>query len=75
MLKEFHIFQEFPKECAWISLINLRHFGYNFGARNARRSLKTSKGPYYSLVSHKNLSQKMARRVVVQGLMTSLECK
>jgi len=41
-----------------ISLINLWHFGLNFGTRNARKSIKPFKDLYYSLVSNKNSSQK-----------------
>jgi len=54
-----------------ISLITLWYFGHNFGTRNARKSVKPSKVLYYSLLSNKNSSQKMALGVGVQGPMTS----
>jgi len=58
MAKKIQIFQE----CRWglveISLIDLWHFGHNFGTRNARKSIKPSKDMYHSLVSNKNPSQK-----------------
>jgi len=69
MAKKFQIFQECCRGLAEISLINLRHFGHNFGTRNARKSIKPSKDSYYSLVSNKNSSQKMA--LGNQGPMTS----
>jgi len=50
-------------------------FDYNFGTRNARRSIKPTTDSYYSLVSNKNLSQEMAHGVGVQGLMTSFKFK
>jgi len=58
-----------------ISLINLWHFGHNFGTRNVRKSIKPSKDSCYSLAFNKNLSQNMALSVDVQGPMTSSECK
>jgi len=41
-----------------ISLINLRFFGHNLRTRNARKSIKTSKDLYYSLVSNKSRVKK-----------------
>jgi len=75
MAKKFQIFQECCRGLARISLINLSHFSHNFGTRNAIKSIKPSKDLYYSLVSNKNSSQKMAFGVGVQGPMTSSECK
>jgi len=40
-----------------ISSINFRKFGHNFGTRNARKSIKSSKHSYDSLESNKNSSQ------------------
>jgi len=57
MPKKFQIFQEFNQEFAGISPINFRKFGYDFGTRNARKSIKGSKDLYYSLVSNKTLIQ------------------
>jgi len=71
MVKKFQIFKEFPWGLVGISLINLQYFGRNFRTRNARKSIKPYKDSYYSLVSNKNSSQKMALGVGVQGPMTS----
>jgi len=71
MAKEFQIFQECPWGLAGISLNSLWYFCHNFGTRNARKSIKPSKDSYYSLVSNKNSSQKMALGIGVQGLMMS----
>jgi len=70
MAKKFQIFQECRRGLARISLINLWHFGHNFGTRNARKSIKPSKDLYYSLVSNENSSQKMALGICIQGPMT-----
>jgi len=45
--------------------------GHNFWTRNARWQLKGSKDSFYSLVSTKNLSQKLALAVSAQALVTS----
>jgi len=57
--KNIQTFEEFPKEFAGISLINLRYFGHYFGTRNARLSIKPSKDSGYSLESNKILSHEM----------------
>ena len=43
MAKKIKICQECHRELVEISLINLWHFGHNFGARNARKYIKPSK--------------------------------
>jgi len=58
MLKKFQIHQEFSKEFSVISIINSRYFGDNFGTRNARKSIKSSKDLYYSLESNKNFESR-----------------
>jgi len=44
--------------------------GHNFWTRNARKSIKVSKDSDYSLVSNKNLSQKLPIVVGTQGQVT-----
>jgi len=63
MAKKFQIFQECRRGLVGILLINLWHFGHNFGTRKARKSIKPSEDSYYSLVSNKNSSKKMALSV------------
>jgi len=52
-------------------LINSLFLGHNFWTRNTKKPIKGSKDSYHSLVSSKNLSQKLALVVGAHGPMTS----
>jgi len=56
-------------------IVNFWSFGHNFEIRYAKKSIKPLKDMYYSLVSNKNTSQKMALGVGIQCLMMSCKCK
>jgi len=49
MAKKFQILYEFSRGLAGISLINLWYFGHNFGTRNARKYIKSSKAVVFNL--------------------------
>jgi len=70
------LISQFPRNSLGNELFNLPLFGHNFLSRNVRSPVKPAKDSYYSQVSNRNLSQKLALRVGAQGpMMSSKMCK